>query len=56
MKSGKALDESNAWLALLEAENVRLRANEEAQKPRTRKRVKESVNNRFASIEVIAEA
>ena len=40
----------------MEAENARLRASEEAQKPRTRKRVKEGANDKFASIEAIAEA
>jgi len=40
----------------LEAENARLRANEEAQKPRTRKKVKEGANDKFASMAAIAKA
>lgn len=56
IKAGKALDKGNARRALLEAENARLRANNEAQKPRTRKRVKKGANNKFASIAAIAKA
>jgi hypothetical protein len=50
------LDEGNARRALLEAENLCLRADLEAEKPRSRKKVKEPPNGTFPSMEAIAQA
>jgi len=49
-KVGKALDQSNVKIALLEAENVRLKEDLRATEPRSRKKVKEPLNSKFARI------
>lgn len=56
IKVGKALDEGNARRAILEAENARLHADLAADRPYTKKRVREPANDKFASMEAIAEA
>jgi hypothetical protein len=56
IKAGKALDTGNGQRALLAAENEQLRADLEALKPRTKKKVKEPANGGFAGAEDIAEA
>jgi hypothetical protein len=48
IKAGKALDTGNGQRALLAAENEQLRADLEALKPRTRKKVKEPANGGFS--------
>ena len=43
-------------MAFLEAENLRILEDSKAEKPRMRKKVKEPANDKFASMEDIAEA
>jgi hypothetical protein len=43
-------------VVFLEAENLRILEDSKAEKPRTRKKVKEPANDKFVSMEDIAEA
>jgi len=56
LAAGRALDRGNAQRALLKAEIARLQEDSKADKPRTRKRVREDPNNKFSSLESITEA
>lgn len=56
MKAGKALDRANAQKAFLEAENLRLREESDARRPKSKKKVKDPPNGKFASLDDIAEA
>lgn len=56
IKAGKALDTGNGQRAPLAAENEQLRADLEALKSRTKKKVKEPANGGVAGAEDIAEA
>ena len=49
-KAGKALDQSNAKMALLEAENARLKEDLRVTEPCSRKKVKEPLNGKFIRI------
>ena len=55
-KAGKALDSKNAEVAGLRAQIKELSGQLEAHKPRSRKKIKESANDTFATIEEIVAA
>ena len=55
-KAGKALDQKNATIAGLKAQVDYLTTELEAHRPHTRKKVRESGNDKFASIQEIVEA